>query len=236
MFTVIGVILIGIFIISSIIEYLKKNNLKTKGMDPDDLPVNLPSLSKETKLDYDIHRVLSSDLLYSGVGPGSNSATRAYIRNMIVEEIMLRVKPEYLKPEFLEEKTQKQKEILEKKKPLLEAIRKIIADNGISEEWLLKNGGFEKAPYRLPEISAGDIKLAGDQLSDVLRWRQLQELKYEREAFATYTHHAFGNELPYSLLEEVPDKDLELMIKYKDRLITKFNSAPEPKADDKYRP
>ena len=229
MFTAIGLTLIGTFIISSIVEFLKKNNLKAKSMDPDDLPVNLPSLSKETTLDYEVHRVLSSDLLYSGVGPGSKSVTRAYIRNMIIEEIMLRVKPEYLKPEFLEDKAQKQKEILEKKKPLFEAIRKIMTDNGISEDWMLKNGGFEKAPYKLPEISAEDIKLAGDKLSDVLRWRQLQGLKYEREAFATYTHHSFGNELPYSSLEEVPDKDLELMIKYKDRLITKFKSPPDPK-------
>ena len=62
----------------------------------------------------------------------------------------------------------------------------------------------------------------------------------------TYNNHVFGTPLPYSEFEKISDREIDLMIQFKDRLTAKFldpvevqNPQPLPEPphpDEKYRP
>ena len=252
MWTIIGFVIAGLWIVGSIIDYVKKKNSESNTEDDDEFSENLlPPLSEDTKLDYNIHRVLSSNGL-----PGMDreySVARKYIRDMIVGEILLRVSASSINPETLEirdeyamslaKKTfdreiEQHRQLLQERTSKVEVIREIMNENGISEEWLLSNGEFKAKPYGKPHL------IVPDSAAMIIRARELEE--YSKDSIFTYKHHGFGNALPYSNFDEISDKELNLMIQFKDRLIAKFlesvdGSYPRqfPKTQDlwdKYRP
>ena len=102
MWTIIGGIVLVAWLIGTIKEHFKKKNEEASSREDGEFIGELPPIPKETMLDYDLHKVLSADLLPSAMGPDRKPITREYIRSMIVGEILLRVRPEAINPEALE--------------------------------------------------------------------------------------------------------------------------------------
>ena len=209
-------------------------------------------------LDYDLQKVLSAEWLPSGMGPDHRPHAREYIRSMIVGEILLRIKPEAINPEALEfqgtyglEKARAtfdaevaiHRKYLAERKIRLEALQSVMDEYGISKEWILANGEFKPKPYDRPFVPfANPI----GSITSSLNMHQRNVEEYNRDSMLTYKNHVFGTLLPYSEFEKISDREIDLMIQYKDRLITKFlepidSSTPPPvpeipHPDEKYRP
>jgi len=251
MWTIIGGIVLVAWLIGTIKEHFKKKNEEASRVEDDEFIGELPPIPKETTLDYDLYKVLSADLLPSGMGPAHKPVTRDYIRSMIVGEILLRVKPESINPEALEfqgtyglEKARKTfdgevtalRKQFQERRVRIESVREIMAENGISEEWILGNGALNTSPLDRPSTHASTIASMEKLIATG---------SYSLKDFELYGQD-FGNQLAASSVEEISDRELDLMIKYKDRLITKFlgpvGTVPPPPIpetadpDEKYRP
>ena len=258
MWTIIGGIVLVAWLIGTIKEHFKKKNEEASSVEDGEFIGELPPIPRESMLDYDLHKVLSADLLPSAMGPDRKPITREYIRSMIVGEILLRVRPEAINPEALEfqgtyglEKARKtfegevavHRKYLAERKIRLEALLSVMDEYGISKEWILANGEFKPKPYDRPFVPfANPI----GSITSSLNMHQRNVEEYNRDSMLTYKNHVFGTPLPYSEFEKISDREIDLMIQYKDRLITKFlepidSSTPPPvpeipHPDEKYRP
>lgn len=258
MWSIIGGIVLVVWLIGAISEYFKKKREEASSVDHDEFIGELPPIPKESMLDYDLYKVLSAELLPSGMGPDHKPITRDYIRSMIVGEILLRVKTEAINAEALEfqghfglakAKQTFEAEIeahrihLQARASKIEAIQGIMNEYGISKEWILANGEFKPKPYDRPFVPfANPIGSITSSLN--MHQRNLEE--YSKDSILTYKNHDFGTPLPYSEFEKISDREIDLMVQFKDRLTTKFfatvggpNPPPVPEAphtDKKYRP
>jgi hypothetical protein len=251
MWNTIAIIIGAVWIISTILEALNKKKEKEKAADDVELVGELPPIPRESMLDYDLQKILSSEWLPSGMGPDRRPVAREYIRSMIVGEILLRVKREAINPEALEyqgtyglEKARNtfdaevaaHRKYLEERKTRLEALQSVMDEYGISKEWILANGEFKPKPYDRPFVPfANPIGSITSSLN--MHQRNLEE--YSRDSMLTYKNHVFGTPLPYSEFEKISDREVDLMIQFKDRLIAKFLGPIEtvtPHPDEKYRP
>jgi hypothetical protein len=258
MWTIIGGIVLVAWLIGTIKEHFKKKNEEASSVEDGEFIGELPPIPKESMLDYDLQKVLSAEWLPSGMGPDHRPHAREYIRSMIVGEILLRVKPEAINPEALEyqgtyglEKARAtfdaevavHRKYLEERKIRLEALQSVMDEYGISKEWILANGEFKPKPYDRPFVPfANPI----GSITSSLNMHQRNVEEYSRDSMLTYKNHVFGTPLPYSEFEKISDREIDLMIQYKDRLITKFlepidSSTPPPvpeipHPDEKYRP
>jgi hypothetical protein len=258
MWSIIGGIVMVAWLIGTIKEHLKKKNEKASSGEDGEFIGELPPIPKESMLDYDLMKVLSAEWLPSGMGPDHRPHAREYIRSMIVGEILLRVKREAINPEALEyqgtyglEKARStfeaevaaHRKYLEERKIRLEALQSVMDEYGISKEWILANGEFKPKPYDRPFVPfANPIGSITSSLN--MHQRNLEE--YSRDSMLTYNNHDFGNPLPYSEFEKISDREIDLMIQFKDRLTARFlapvevqippplSEAPHP--DEKYRP
>jgi len=258
MWNTIAIIIGAVWIISTVLEALNKKKEKEKVSEDDEFVGELPPIPKESMLDYDLMKVLSAEWLPSGMGPDHRPHAREYIRSMIVGEILLRVKRESINPEALEyqgtyglEKARStfeaevaaHRKYLEERKIRLEALQSVMDEYGISREWILANGEFKPKPYDRPFVPfANPIRSITSSLN--MHQRNLEE--YSRDSMLTYKNHDFGNPLPYSEFEKISDREIDLMIQFKDRLTAKFLAPvevqiPPPLSepthpDEKYRP
>ncbi len=205
------------WIIGSIVLYLKKRKEEPYVAHEEEFE---PPPAKESRLDYND------------------------IRRMVVGEILLRVKTEAMNPDVLEfqgsyglEEARKKfdtemdshRKHLQDKKLNLESLKRILDAHGISEQWILENGEFNPKPYPSYPIYEPRTK---DQ--------------YEWDSMFTKKNHDFGSPLHYPSLDKIPNHKVENMIKFKERLILKFQGPekkvsppplPEPMdPDEKYRP
>ncbi len=251
MWSIIGGIVLVAWLIGTIKEHFKKKNEEASSVEDGEFIGELPPIPRESMLDYDLHKVLSADLLPSAMGPDRKPITREYIRSMIVGEILLRVRPEAINPEALEfqgtyglEKARKtfEGEVAELRKQVqerrtrVESVRELMAEYGISEEWILGNGALSPSPLNSPSTHATTIASME---------RLLATGNYSLKDFELYGQD-FGNQLAASSVEEISDREIDLMIKYKNRLIAKFlgsaGTVPPPSLskpadpDEKYRP
>ena len=253
MWNTIAIIIGAVWIISTIFEALNKRKEKAKDPEDGDFVGELPPIPNETKLDYDLHKVLSADQLPSAMGPAHKPITREYIRSMIVGEILLRVKPEAINPEALEfqgtlglanarkafdAEVAAHRKYLEERKIRLEALQSVMDEYGISKEWILANGEFKPKPYDRPFVPfANPI----GSITSSLNMHQRNVEEYNRDSMLTYKNHVFGTPLPYSEFEKISDREMDLMIKFKERLAARFlgpveKEATPPDPDEKYRP
>jgi hypothetical protein len=259
MWSIIGGIVLVAWLIGTIKEHFKKKNEEASSTEDGEFIGELPPIPKETMLDYELHKVLSAELLPSAMGPAHKPITRDYIRSMIVGEILLRVKPEAIEPEALEfqgqlgfaqaKKTfdaeiEAHRKHLQARVTKVESVKEVMAEHGISDEWILLNGDFKAKPY--PERPFVPFANPIGSISSSLRMNQQQREQYSRDSMLTYNNHDFGTPLPYSSFNEIADRELDLMIQFKDRLIARFlapaaesnpHPFPEPPhPDEKYRP
>ena len=251
MWSIIGGIVLVAWLIGTIKEHFKKKNEKESSREDGEFVGELPPIPKETMLDYDLHKVLSAEWLPSAMGTARKPITREYIRSMIVGEILLRVKPEAINPEALEfqgsyglEKARKTfddevaalRKQVQERRTRIESVREIMAEHGISEEWILGNGALNPSPLNSPSTHAATIASME---------RLLATGNYSLKDFELYGQD-FGNQLVAPSVEEISDRELDLLIKYKDRLVKRYLETPgivappqlsePPHPDEKYRP
>jgi hypothetical protein len=205
--------------------------------------VQLPPTTREGKLDYDIHRLLSFPITHDAwSGQREESLTAEYIRKMIEDEIAFRVHPSALNNDIeqaatssggaarkrfeaeREKRLEAHQKAEKKRSELLAAVRLFAAESGISEEWLLKNGGFQPTPLAELRLPLGGFP-ASSYVGMFCGGRIKDTKDYEMISLLSHDLHRFGSELGYSSLDEAPSDKLEIILQYKDRMLDLLNNS-----------
>jgi hypothetical protein len=228
--------------------WIKRRELKAKEnetFDPETYEPELPQSSEMEVLDTKVQKLLTENIERNVLGPSvtGESYTRASLRFMIAEEIAFRVKREALNPDLeklrpvhdgasarseFSRRLQMQEERDAKRAAKVAELQKILLRNRIPYDWVLKNGNFEAKPPHLPFSvppslgRGGPSTLSGTLLQHEKRCRQI-----EYECMMSFKHHKFGGELPCSSIDEISDRDIDILLQHKDALIDLFRASRE---------
>ena len=103
-------------------------------------------------------------------------------------------------------------------------MRLFAAETGISEEWLLKNGGFQPTPLAELRLPLGGFP-ASSYVQMFCGGRIKDTKDYEMISLLSHDLHRFGSELGYSSLDKVPSDKLGIILQYKDRMLDLLNNS-----------
>jgi hypothetical protein len=214
--------------------FLRKNDV-----DQLDDNVELP-LPPAGKLDWDLYRLLSGPVTHGPWSGGhlDESLVAKQIRGMIQDEIAFRVHPSALNNDIgqasnsaggrarerFEEEKEKWRAANQQRQALIAAVRAFAAEAGMSEAWLLKNGGFQPKPLTELRLPLGGFP-ASSYVQLFCGGRIKDARDYEMTSLLSHDLHRFGSELGYDSLDEVPSKELGLILQYKDRMLALFNNS-----------
>jgi hypothetical protein len=230
-------ILIAAFCIAGFIlifnYYKRRNEADDSDWGPDGRPFKEPPLSAlgqaQVQLDSDIYKMLTTKetgFLETPICPRTKTYIKELVLELIDNQLKSRVNPSALMPIFgPEQQNEKMRQTY------LDMLRPIMNEHGISDAWILKNGGYEAPPFHelhpaTPLPSDFWETMPQGSFGDMLRLRWQAEEKYKNECFQGYHRH-FGWPLLFNKLEDIPYYKIEIILKHKDQLLRKFIESGE---------
>ena len=222
---IVGLALYGL---SQVVEQLKAW-LSKKPETPPSSGDYLLYKSKLIQLDVD---------MFKAVKETSDSYTKELIRGMITDEIAFRVSAHALNPEILklrdlptgssargafEVELNRQQKIDDERKSRTEALKAFLREHRISDSWFMSSGMFKASLPELPSVS--EVKLDPELHFDLFFHSLEARADIQRECVTTHKHHRFGNAIPCASIDELSDKDLDMILKFKDKLLEFFKQS-----------
>ena len=209
--------------------------------DPETYEPQLPPLSEMAVLDGKVYHLLTDKIEHDPFrGDKSEAYTKQVIRRMIIDEIAFRVRCEALNPdpsrlrstpsgssakEAFDEAFQKQEELDAKRRSKVEAVKQLLQEHEIPAEWLVRNGSFKAKLPELPPLQLPKTLNPAINMGDIMRARAAATRVDSYDVLMTYKYHQFGNALSCESIEDMDDRDLELLIQFKDKLIELYRSS-----------